>query len=182
MEPFQLIRQFFTKMSCRFCESSFIPDDIHLIGRGRNYFVVAIHCHDCGQHNGDAAVGLEQMSPEEARETFGNGMSHPMMNPLAGMGSSLGALLSGIPGIGENIESHSVEISLEDLLEALGGRRVRRDPELTPGDIERLSDLPAINDDDVLEAHEFFENLDSNWMNHIPEHLKTDLNEENTDQ
>lgn len=159
MEPFQLIRQFFTRMSCRFCEASFNQEGIHLIGRGSNYFVVALHCHECGKHNGDAAVGLEQITPQEAMEA-----------QLLGMGGAAAAIGA----------SQVMEVALEDLLEVLEHSRHRHgrhtnDPELTPADIERLADLPAINDDDVLEAHEFFSSLDGQWLDKIPKQFREDV-------
>lgn len=46
------------------------------------------------------------------------------------------------------------------------------DPELTPTEIDRLSDFEPITDNDVLDAHGFFNNLDANWMQMIPEELR----------
>ena len=42
------------------------------------------------------------------------------------------------------------------------------DPELTEEEIERLSVYEPISCNDVLAAHEFFQNLDGNWMDLIP--------------
>lgn len=53
------------------------------------------------------------------------------------------------------------------------------DPELTEQEIERLADLKPISADDVLEAHEFFSQLDSDWMKFIPpERLPLDIEPE----
>jgi hypothetical protein len=41
-------------------------------------------------------------------------------------------------------------------------------PEWTKRDIDRLSASPAITYDDVLEAHEFFTNLGSDWAKMLP--------------
>lgn len=42
------------------------------------------------------------------------------------------------------------------------------DPELTEEELERFSVYKPISADDVLEAHEFFSNLDENWTKLIP--------------
>jgi hypothetical protein len=42
------------------------------------------------------------------------------------------------------------------------------DPELTPDEVERLSIFKPITDDDVLDAHHFFQSLDTDWMKLIP--------------
>lgn len=46
------------------------------------------------------------------------------------------------------------------------------DPELTPAELERLADFQPISDDDVLEAHQFFNNLQADWMKFIPPELR----------
>lgn len=137
MDTFQIIRQFFTKMDCRFCGENFAADDIHMVGRGENYFVVAIHCHECGKHNGDAAVGIEHVGQAGA----------------------------GVMGLGQGSP-----VDMETLLKELG--ILIEDPELTELDIERFEDLSPIKEDDVLEAHEFIQNLDSDWMKFIPEGIR----------
>lgn len=43
------------------------------------------------------------------------------------------------------------------------------DPELTEEEVERLSQFEPINYDDVLAAHDFFQNLDANWTRFIPQ-------------
>lgn len=134
MDTFQIIRQFFTKMDCRFCGEGFDADDIHMVGRGENYFVVAIHCHECGKHNGDAAVGVEHV-----------GHAGAIMGPNG-------------------------PLDMEDLLKELG--IIIEDPELTELDIERFEDLEPIKEDDVLEAHEFIQQLDGDWMKFIPEGIR----------
>ena len=52
--------------------------------------------------------------------------------------------------------------------------RIRRykDPELTQDEVRRLAIFDPVSDDDVIEAHNFFQNLDTNWMQHIPEEMK----------
>jgi hypothetical protein len=53
------------------------------------------------------------------------------------------------------------------------------DPELTPEELERLEQFEPIAFDDVLQAHEFFNQLDGNWMKFIPadmrERLQSDI-------
>lgn len=48
------------------------------------------------------------------------------------------------------------------------------DPELTEAEIERLSEFAPISANDVIEAHDFFKDLDKDWMKHIPAEFKTD--------
>lgn len=40
--------------------------------------------------------------------------------------------------------------------------------EMTARDKKRLSKLPPINSDDVLDAHRFFQGLGSDWRRHLP--------------
>ncbi len=53
------------------------------------------------------------------------------------------------------------------------------DPELTPEELERLQHFEPIALDDVLQAHEFFNQLDGDWMKFIPsdmlERLQSDV-------
>lgn len=35
-----------------------------------------------------------------------------------------------------------------------------------------IPDMPAITFDDVIEAHEFIDNMGADWMKHIPEEFK----------
>jgi hypothetical protein len=42
------------------------------------------------------------------------------------------------------------------------------DPELTPEELERLSVFAPVTENDVLNAHNFFSQLDENWMRHLP--------------
>jgi hypothetical protein len=50
--------------------------------------------------------------------------------------------------------------------------RVNCPPDWTKKDIERLSPGPAISYDDVLNAHEFFSTLGSDWAKHLPKPKK----------
>lgn len=49
---------------------------------------------------------------------------------------------------------------------------VYEDPELTHSELIRLAEFEPVTDDDVIEAHRFFQDLDKNWMSQIPEELK----------
>ncbi len=118
MDTFSIIQNFFTRMACHFCGVAFEPDDVQLVGEGDGYMIVSVHCHDCGQHNGVAAVGVE------TRE------------------------------------------------EGLSETRQFKDPEFTDEDYVRLSEFDVIQADDVLEAHEFFQNLGSDWMKFIPPEIR----------
>lgn len=42
------------------------------------------------------------------------------------------------------------------------------DPELTEDELVRLAEFQPITENDVLDAHEFFSSLDSDWMKFIP--------------
>jgi hypothetical protein len=54
------------------------------------------------------------------------------------------------------------------LSEQKSSQRQYSDPELTEAELERLSSYQPINYDDVLNAHQFFTNLDAGWMKHLP--------------
>jgi predicted HAD superfamily phosphohydrolase len=63
-------------------------------------------------------------------------------------------------------------------VEALGeeaaaakNRRQYDDPELTPDELERFEQFAPVNYDDVLSAHEFFNQLDEGWMRFIPQEI-----------
>lgn len=47
-----------------------------------------------------------------------------------------------------------------------------KDPELTPEELERLSAFDPIDNNTVIDAHEFIQNLDSGWMKYIPKEFK----------
>jgi hypothetical protein len=46
------------------------------------------------------------------------------------------------------------------------------DPELTEDEIERLSVYEPIGVNDVIDAHQFFNNLGSDWQKHLPEEMR----------
>ncbi|MEM0951918.1 MAG: hypothetical protein AAGI66_07230 [Cyanobacteria bacterium P01_H01_bin.74] len=46
------------------------------------------------------------------------------------------------------------------------------DPELTEDEMVRLSEYDPINEDDVLDAHNFFQELDEHWQTFIPEEMR----------
>lgn len=139
MDTFNLIKQFFTRMDCRYCGDNFVADDIHMVGRGEHHFVVAIHCHQCGKHNGDAAVGIEQQ-----------------VEGLVGQLGAAGAMMG--------------SMDLETLFQELG--IIIEDPELTDYDLQRFEGSTPIGHNDVLEAHQFIQNLDSGWSKLIPEDIR----------
>lgn len=53
-----------------------------------------------------------------------------------------------------------------------GQKAVFEDPELTEEEMIRLADYQPISADDVLEAHEFFSHLGSDWMKFIPPEMR----------
>lgn len=127
MDTFSIIQNFFTRMACHFCGVAFKADDVQLVGEGDDYMIVSVRCHDCGQHNGVAAVG---------------------------------------------VETHE---------EILGEARPFKDPEFTEEDYIRLAEFAPIEADDVLEAHEFFQNLGGDWMKFIPPEIRERYTENDTE-
>jgi hypothetical protein len=53
-------------------------------------------------------------------------------------------------------------------VEVPSGAGMFPDPELTDEELIRLAEFSPITDDDVLDAHTFFSELDSDWMRLIP--------------
>ena len=143
MDAFAVIQHFFTRMQCRFCGVSFAPEDVRLLDEGEGYYVVSLHCHDCGQHNGDAAVGVEHQ---------------------------------------EDIPPDMLR-ALDAAIASGGGRiaMVTEDPELTEDDLDRLSDYEPITEKDVLNAHQFIQNLDKDWMKFIPPEMRQSHKETDTE-
>lgn len=47
-------------------------------------------------------------------------------------------------------------------------RKARPHPELTEADAQRFQDFAPITDNDVLDAHHFFQNLGRDWQKHLP--------------
>ena len=62
-----------------------------------------------------------------------------------------------------------LEGSEADGISATG--RLYTDPELTELEMERLANFEPIGYDDVLDAHEFFKNLDGDWRKYLPEEM-----------
>jgi hypothetical protein len=54
------------------------------------------------------------------------------------------------------------------LRQKLQNRENYPDPELTEQETERLAAFSAVNDDDVLNAHSFIQDLGRNWQSFIP--------------
>ncbi len=53
-------------------------------------------------------------------------------------------------------------------VEVPAGTSMFPDPELTDEELIRLAEFNPITEDDVLDAHTFFNNLDGDWMRLIP--------------
>jgi hypothetical protein len=122
MDGFNIIQNFFTRMSCTHCQQNFEPEGIQLVRENNGVYVVSVYCHQCERQVGVAMVGLEAHGgalPEGARAQAGF-----------------------------------------------------KDPELTEEELERLSQYDVIKEDDVLEAHEFFQGLGSNWQDLIPAEMR----------
>lgn len=56
------------------------------------------------------------------------------------------------------------------------------DPELTEGEVYRLSDYDPITEDDVLDAHQFIQDLDESWIQLIPSELRQPETETQTER
>jgi hypothetical protein len=55
------------------------------------------------------------------------------------------------------------------------------DPELTPEEVSRLAEFEPITENDVLDAHHFLQNLDSDWMKFIPQEMRQPKTETQTE-
>jgi hypothetical protein len=66
-------------------------------------------------------------------------------------------------------------------VEVPSGAPYFEDPELTPAELERLAEFEPITADDVLDAHQFFNNLDSDWMKFIPPEMRQPKTEPQTE-
>jgi hypothetical protein len=142
MNSLQIIKHFFTRLRCHFCSSHFTPDGVELVKEDGTVFLVNVCCSHCERHAGLAMVSLEKANLEKA-------------------------------GLSEDLSEEELET-----LNALGGLDFSRlaesdfkpryqDPELTPAELDRLSVYEPISDNDVLDAHHFFQNLDSNWQQYL---------------
>ena len=70
--------------------------------------------------------------------------------------------------------SMNTPMQVNEFQESLGAlplKRRYRDPELTPDELERLSNYEPIKEDDVLEAHDFIQGLGRDWQKHIPKEM-----------
>ncbi len=155
MNTFNIIQNFFTRMACRYCGVSFAPNDVSLLEEGEGFFVVRIHCHDCGQHNGDAAVGVETAGEDGTGEMD--------------------------PEVLKAMEAFAEELSTMPFGQQIMRRSPRPDPELTEADVRRLEDYDPISDEDVLNAHSFIQNLDRDWMKFIPPEIRQRHTEHDTE-
>ncbi len=156
MNTFSIIQNFFTRMTCRYCGIAFIADDVTLIEESDVFFVVRIHCHDCGQHNGDAAVGVE---------TSDEPLDPDMLKAIEAFAEDLPMMPFG-------------EQTLPIPLQKSG---IIRDPDLTDEDAQRLEDYEPISNEDVLDAHSFIQKLDEDWMKFIPVEIRQRHTESDTE-
>ncbi len=156
MDAFNIIQHFFTRFHCQHCDSVFQQDDIELIRQeGESVYIVNVFCHHCNTHNGVAMVGVETH----------DGLSDDDGEDLEGL--QLSDLLEE-PGY-----AHDFGSDMEFLTRRRRPRKQRfADPELTKKERRRLSKFSAISEDDVLDAHYFFQNLGSDWQAFIPANLK----------
>jgi hypothetical protein len=172
-----MIQKFFAQMTCNFCHEHFDPDGIALIREESGVHMVNVHCNACDKQNGIAMVGV-QPADEDDDDNDDHFPTKPRPKSLVGkFASGLSrnqpkANKSGLTRV--RIQISRVDEDDEDDIEddtAFSDEAFARrfpDPELTPAELERLSDYPPIGYDDVLEAHQFFSTLDKNWQQFIP--------------
>lgn len=152
MDAFNIIQHFFTRFHCQHCDAVFQQDDIELIRQeSEGVYIVNVFCHHCNTQNGVAMVGVETH----------DGLSNDDGDDLDGL--QLSDVLE------EPAHAHDLEF--------LGKRRrptkqKYNDPELTKKERRRLSKYGPVSEDDVLDAHYFFQNLGSDWQHFIPANLK----------
>lgn len=146
MDAFAIIQNFFTKMRCQQCNLNFETEDIQLESEAEGYYVVSLECHHCGCHNGTAAVGVEA-----------------------------GACLEDLMALESSDIADIFAAATQQRVETPKRKRFKRfkDPEFTEADRRRLALLEPIDEEDVLNAHQFFEDLDSDWQKHIPQSLRS---------
>jgi len=52
------------------------------------------------------------------------------------------------------------------------GERFKPHPDFTENDLLRFSEMKPVSSDDVIDAHSFFSTLDNDWMKFIPEEMR----------
>ena len=124
MDSFRLIQNFFTRMSCQYCDNHFEAEGIQLIREEHGIHVVSVNCHHCKRQVGVAMVGVD--------------------------------------ATGEATFDQDAPAYIHRFA----------DPELTEAELERLSQFQPITSDDVLEAHHFFQNLDTGWASLLTQRLE----------
>jgi hypothetical protein len=68
VDSFKLIQNFFTRMSCQYCQQNFEADDIELIREDHGIHVVGVHCQRCNRQVGVAMVGVDASGGNHAHE------------------------------------------------------------------------------------------------------------------
>ncbi|MEB3207181.1 MAG: hypothetical protein VKK59_07565 [Vampirovibrionales bacterium] len=146
-------------MSCDQCKCPFEPTGIQLIREEDGLYIVSIYCHQCQQQIGVAMVGVE------TRDVHVN---DAMMHEEPEAAKFPHALYGGTPTLRQ---SHS----------GAHHRYAAYDPELTPSERRRLAAFAPITEDDVMDAHQFFKNLDASWSAYLTHakkpSIKPDLRE-----
>ncbi|MEB3286782.1 MAG: hypothetical protein VKJ04_04710 [Vampirovibrionales bacterium] len=203
MDAFQIIQHFFSRMHCQHCEAGFSHEDIELLRKEESVYVVNVFCHKCDTQNGVALVGLESnIGPEDLDEldleaaefdaefdaafSSGLGIDDKIFEDKTG-GSLSSRGKNAIPEeilmqLLEQVGALPPELQkLQKKQQPKNKRKRFKDPELTRQERLRLAQYAPINENDVLDAHHFFQGLDANWMQHIPNEFKQ-LNPEETRQ
>jgi hypothetical protein len=179
MDAFSLIQRFFTQMQCPHCGAHLNEGGIHLLREDGEMYLVHVECHTCHSEIGNAMVGMETPMNSMFRNAM-NGDSEIVLDITTEDddedSETQEALFDGDP---DEVARLMDRLKRADQpprfagAAGLGGLRRRyQDPEITAKERERLSAYKPIELDDVLEAHNFFENLGRNWQQLIPEEMR----------
>jgi hypothetical protein len=152
MDTFRLIQKFFARMTCEQCKCPYEPAGIQLIREEDGLYVVSVYCNQCQQQMGVAMVGVETRDVHENDPALGE----------------------------EHLDEYKSTASLHAGMQTLRQghsntyhRYAAYDPELTPSERRRLADFAPISQDDVIDAHQFFKNLDASWSTYLPTPIQT---------
>ena len=75
MYIFDIIKEYFSHLTCEYCKINFDPKDIELLQENENFWVVSINCSVCQKTVGIAVIGIEngnKISSKIERIAHGN--------------------------------------------------------------------------------------------------------------
>jgi hypothetical protein len=122
--------------------------------------------------------GLQEGKTEEVPSKLGELIAQALAHPMSD-GHDLKEDSTKEDSIAANVASpnHAEKLSPEKIRLQKARKRVRYpkklyDPELTPQEKVRLEKFAPITDNDVLEAHHFFQTLGDGWQKLIPQEMR----------